>query len=167
MLNTITDLFPVLLQELYSAEVQLTQALPRMAAKASSGALRAAFEEHLRETQQHVARIEFALGVMGVPAAGRVCEPIAAMIDAGEDIIQASGDPDVIDAALAGAARQVEHFEIASYITAAEMAYLLGRAEVSTLLHETLDEEKATDSRLHEIVTLEINPRAFVWHASS
>lgn len=166
-LNAMTDLFPELLQELYSAEVQMTRALPRMAARASSDSLRAAFLNHLVETQGHVARIEYALSQLGVPSEGRVCEPVAAMIDAGDDIVDAQGDPDVIDAALAGAAQRVEHFEIASYATVAEMAYLLGRSELSTLLHETLDEERNADQRISEILALEINPRAFVWYAAS
>lgn len=165
-LNAMTDLFPVLLQELHSAEVQLTHALPRMAARASSAALRAAFLEHQEQTRRHASRLEYALSQFGLPAEGPVCAPIAAMIAQSDEFLEASGDPDVIDAALAGAAQRVEHFEIAAYTTAAEMAYLLGRHELSTLLHETLDEERSADARLTEIVTLEINPRAFVWHAA-
>jgi len=165
--NSMTDLFPALLQELYSGETQLIDALPRMAARASSRKLQDALFEHLTATEQHALRLEQALTQLHCTTLGKPCTAIAAMVAEGEAIVAAEGDPDVIDAALAGAAQRVEQFEIAAYATVAEMAYLLGRQEISTLLRKTLDEERLADGKLSEIVMLDINPRAFVWHASS
>jgi len=166
-MNTMTDFFPFLLQELHDAELQLVAAIPTMAGRASSGMLRAALEEHLQETKVHVQRLEYALDQLGVGFVGIECRPIAALIAAGDELVSAIADPDVADAAIVGAAQRVEHFEIAAYATVAEMAYLLGRSEISALLHKTLDEETLADSKLLKAATLEVNPRAVVWHASS
>ena len=56
--STLHDAFLEELRDMYHAEKQLTSALPKMAEAASSPSLVEAFESHLVETENHVARLE-------------------------------------------------------------------------------------------------------------
>src|SRR4051812_48694925 len=116
-LQTLNDLFVDQVQDLYSAEQQLVQALPKMAAAASNDELREAFQNHLTETQDHVRRISDIFGELGVSPSGEKCEGMEGLIREGEQVLTAQGDPTVRDAALIAAAQRVEHYEIAGYGT--------------------------------------------------
>ena len=98
-LNSLGDLFVVQLQDLYDAEQRLTQALPKMAEAASNSTLKTAFQSHLRETENHVARLEKIFGVMGMNADRETCQAMKGLIAEGEEAIGASGDAAVRDAA--------------------------------------------------------------------
>ena len=121
-LNSLGDLFVVQLQDLYDAEKRLTQALPKMAEAASNSTLKTAFQSHLRETENHVARLEKIFGVMGMNADRETCQAMKGLIAEGEEAIGASGDAAVRDAALIAAAQRVEHYEIAGYGTVRTLA---------------------------------------------
>jgi ferritin-like metal-binding protein YciE len=152
-LNTMQDLFTEELHDLYSAEQQLTEALPKMAQAASNDELRQAFEHHLQETQDHVRRLDDIYGELGVSPSGEKCEAMEGLIAEGEELIQADGDPNVKDAALIGAAQRVEHYEIAAYGTTRELAKQLGHEQAEELLDQTLDEESNADKLLNKIAT--------------
>src|SRR5487761_179758 len=144
-LNSFDDLFVEQLQDLYDAEQRLTKALPKMAAAAHNSALKAAFEEHLRQTQNHVSRLEQVFQQIGKSAQTKTCAAMKGLVEEGSEVISGSGDPDVKDAALIAAAQRVEHYEIAAYGTARTFAQRLGKSEAARLLEETLAEEKETD----------------------
>lgn len=152
-LNSLKDLLIHEMKDLYSAETQLTKALPKMVEAASHEKLKAAFEEHLQETRNHVSRLEEAFGHLGENAQGEHCEAMEGLLEEGEETIQKQGDPDVKDAALIAAAQRVEHYEIAGYGTARTYAERLDLSDVASLLEETLDEEKAADKKLNKIAT--------------
>jgi len=152
-LNTMQDLFTEELHDLYSAEQQLTEALPKMAQAASNDELRQAFEHHLQETQDHVRRLDDIYGELGISPSGEKCEAMEGLIAEGEELIQADGDPNVKDAALIGAAQRVEHYEIAAYGTTRELAKQLGHEQAEELLDQTLDEESNADKLLNKIAT--------------
>ena len=152
-LNTLEDVLKEQLADLYSAENQLVQALPKMARAAHSEDLREAFDHHLAETKEHVRRLETAMHELSFSGGGVVCEGMQGLIAEGDEVIAAVGDPAAQDAALIAAAQRVEHYEIAGYGTARSLAQELGHGNVAALLGDTLDEEAAADRTLTKIAT--------------
>jgi ferritin-like metal-binding protein YciE len=150
-LGSLHDVFVEELKDLYSAETQLTKALPKMAKAASSDELRTAFEEHLKETEGQVQRLETIFEELEVSPKGKKCKAMAGLIEEGAEVIDMDGEEAVKDAALIAAAQKVEHYEIAGYGTVRNFAELLGLDDVVNLLQETLDEEAAADKKLTEI----------------
>ena len=131
-----------------------------MAAAAKSPALKQAFETHLRETERQLGRLEEAFSAMGLSPQASTCQAMKGLIAEGQEAIDASGDPEVKDAALIAAAQRVEHYEIAGYGCARTFAQHLNRNDVVNLLQETLDEETATDQKLTALAERSINPQA-------
>jgi ferritin-like metal-binding protein YciE len=148
------------LQDLYDAEQRLVKALPMMAQAAHNQSLKTAFQQHLRETQNHVTRLERAFQKMEETAKPKTCQAMKGLIAEGDEVLKASGGPDVKDAALIAAAQRVEHYEIAGYGTARNFAQRLGRQDVAKLLQETLDEEAACDRKLTQLAEAGINEQA-------
>lgn len=159
-LNTFDELFVEQLQDLYDAEQRITKALPQMANAAHNPALRSAFQEHLRETENQITRLDKVFKSIGQSAQGKTCEAMKGLVAEGSEIISSEGDPDVKDAALIAAAQRVEHYEIAAYGTARCFAQRLGKTEAARLLEETLAEEKDTDKKLNMLAEKAINPKA-------
>ncbi len=152
-LQSLQDVFTHELQDLYDAENQLLQALPKMAQAASNQELREAFEHHLDETRDHVQRLEEIFGQLGISGSGETCEAMRGLIKEGEKTIAIDGDPTAKDAALIAAAQRVEHYEIAAYGTARTLAGELDHNEAQDLLDQTLDEEANADKLLTKIAT--------------
>ena len=158
-ISTPRDLLVEELKDLYSAETQLTKALPKMAKAASSDELREAFQKHLQETEEHVARLENIGKKLGESMKGKKCKAMEGLVTEGKEIMEEDATPALLDLALIGAAQKVEHYEIASYGTARTLAELIGETEIAETLQETLDEEGATDKLLTE-VAMELNLEA-------
>ena len=152
-LQTLRDLFVEQLQDLYSAETQLVQALPEMASAASHDELREAFQHHLEETRGHVARLDEIFGELGASASGETCKGMQGLIEEGREFVTTGGDSSVRDAALIAAAQRVEHYEIAAYGTVRTLAGELDLANARDLLDQTLDEESNADKLLTKIAT--------------
>ena len=159
-LETLEELFVEQLRDLYDAENQLTKALPKMADAAHSDQLKSAFQEHLGETEGHVARLEQVFNLLGQDASRETCEAMEGLISEGEGIVKAKGDSAVLDAALIAAAQRVEHYEMAGYGTARSLATSLGNARAAELLQQTLDEEAAADRKLTDIAESFANVQA-------
>ncbi len=152
-LQSLQDVFTHEIQDLYDAENQLLQALPKLAQAASNQELREAFEHHLDETRDHVQRLEEIVGQLGISGSGETCEAMRGLIKEGEKTIAIQGDPTAKDAALIAAAQRVEHYEIAAYGTARTLAGELDHNEAQDLLDQTLDEEANADKLLTKIAT--------------
>ena len=131
-----------------------------MADAAHNTALKSAIQQHLRETQGQVTRLEQIFGRLGKSAQGETCEAMKGLIEEGSTVLSADGDPNVRDAALIAAAQRVEHYEISGYGTARTFAQRLGKTEAARLLQQTLDEESATDRKLTRLAEQSINPKA-------
>jgi len=159
-LESLADVFEAELNDLYSAEKQLVEALPSMASAATSDELTQAIEAHLQETRGHVQRLEEAFQSAGLDVKSEKCEAMAGLIKEGSEVAEADGDGDARDAAIIGAAQRVEHYEIAAYGTARTLAEQLGHDEAAGLLSETLDEESAADQKLTEIAVGSVNKSA-------
>jgi ferritin-like metal-binding protein YciE len=158
--NNLEDLFWAEIADLYDAEKRLTKALPKMAASAHAPELRQAFENHLTETEGQVRRLEQIFSGLDHKRDGKTCEAMKGLIEEGDEMASAKGDPDVRDAALIAAAQRVEHYEISGYGSARVFAHRLGFNDAARLLQETLEEEKRTDQKLNIIAEQRINVRA-------
>jgi ferritin-like metal-binding protein YciE len=156
--NSLRGLYVDELRDLYSAEKQLTKALPKMAKAATSEELRNGFTKHLEQTRGHVERLEQIFEALGERSSGKKCAGMEGLIEEGSEVIGDDFEGNVMDAALIGAAQRVEHYETAAYGTVCAFAELLGKPSTE-LLQQTLDEEKQTDEKLTEL-SQEINVAA-------
>lgn len=152
-LETMRELLLDELQDLYSAETQITKALPKMAKTSSSPELKQAFESHLQETEGHVQRLEKIFKHLQESSKGKTCEGMKGLLKEGEERIKDGGEPEVVDAGLIAAAQRVEHYEIAAYGSVRTYAELLKESDVANLLEQTLEEEKSADQKLTKIST--------------
>jgi ferritin-like metal-binding protein YciE len=159
-LESLKDLYVEQLKDLYSAETQIIEALPKLAERASSPDLKTAFQEHLRQTQEQVRRLEQIFQDIGESPKGHTCEGMKGLLKEGEEMIKMQGDAKVIDAGLIAASQRVEHYEIAGYGTVRTYAELLGKDMHVSLLERTLQEEEMTDERLTELAESHVNEEA-------
>jgi ferritin-like metal-binding protein YciE len=158
--NELHELFLDELADIYSAEQQLTKALPKMAKAAQSSELREAFEMHLEETQNQIQRLEQAVEALDETLKRKKCKAMEGLIEEAKEIMEEQKGSSAIDAALISAAQKVEHYEIASYGTLCRWAQMMGHNETLDLLKETLSEEKATDEKLTEVAESTANIQA-------
>ena len=159
-IKTLEDLLTDELKDLYSAENQITKALPKMAKTTQSRELRSAFEEHLRQTENQVRRLERACNDLGISPKGKKCVGMEGLLEEGKEVMTTAEEPSALEAGLIGAAQKVEHYEIAAYGTAAAHAKQLGFSSVAELLNQTLEEEKRTDEKLTRIAENQVNVQA-------
>jgi ferritin-like metal-binding protein YciE len=159
-LKNLHDLFVNELKDLYHAEKQITRSLPKMAKNASSEKLRQAFENHLKETEGQIERLEQIFEELEIPAKGKRCIGMEGIINEGKELMEENADDSVMDAALISAAQKVEHYEIASYGTVRTYAEELGFDKIAKLLQQTLDEESKTNEMLTDMAESEINYEA-------
>lgn len=158
--ENLKELFYEQLRDLYSAENQLTEALPLMAEAATNAKLKAGFKTHLKETQNQITRLEQIFEAAGESPKGKTCKAMKGLVAEGQETIDEDMDPAVKDAALIADAQRVEHYEIAGYGTVLAYAKVLGEKDALALLKETIEEEKATDEKLTALAETLINPKA-------
>ena len=140
--SSLQDLFILELSDLYDAENQLIKALPKMAKASSSEVLRGAFEEHLEQTKEHAARIERIFADLDLPAKREKCKGMQGLVSEGNDLLKKKLAPDVQDAGIIAAAQRVEHYEIAAYTTARNLAMQAHQPAIVELLTMSLGEEQ-------------------------
>lgn len=151
-IKTLEDLFIHELSDVYSAEKQISRALPKMARAATDEQLVAAFKLHLEETRGQIERIDQLVEITdGVKIKRMKCHALEGLVEEAQEIIDSVEAGPVRDAGLIGAAHKVEHYEIATYGTLSALATKLGYKEAAQLLNETLQEEKDTDDKLTAI----------------
>ena len=159
-LANLEDAFVQELRDLLHAEKQLTKALPRMAKKAESPQLRKAFEEHQKQTEEQVQRLEQVFELLDMAPRAKKCEAMEGLLSEGKEIM-AEAESEVMDAALIASAQKVEHYEIASYGTVCTWAEQLGcERKILDLLKRTLAEEKETDEKLTRLAAKSANRQA-------
>lgn len=156
-LKTLRELYIHELKDVYSAEKQLTKALPKMAKAATNEELASGFEDHLAQTEKQIERLDQIFEALGVSAAGEKCKGMEGLIAEGSKLMEEDASPEVLDAGLIAAAQKAEHYEIASYGTLRTWAEMLGEDDAASLLQETLDEEIETDEKLSEMAESTIN----------
>jgi ferritin-like metal-binding protein YciE len=160
-LETLKKLYVTQLRDIYDSESRILKALPQMAEAAHHPQLKRAFERHESETQQQIKRLEQIFDALGQSPKGETCEATQGLIKEGQEMINASGDSDVRDAGLIGAAQKIEHYEIANYGTVATYAKMLGERQALQLLTTSLEEEKRTDKLLTTLAKSFVNSDAY------
>lgn len=159
-LTSLHDLYVSELKDIYSAEKQIRQALPKMAKAASSAKLRAAFTSHLTETHEHIKRLEKLFEQLSASPGGKKCVAMEGLIKEGAEAIAEDADPAVRDVALVAAAQRVEHYEMAAYGCVRTFATELDYKDAARVLQRTLDEEGAADKNLTALAEGGINAQA-------
>ncbi len=159
-IKNMNDLFLHMLRDIYYAEKQIVKALPDMVDKASDPQLKQGFQTHLRETENHVKRLEQVFQLIGQKAQGVDCPAIDGIIKEADEVAGEVDDKSVLDSALIAAAQAVEHYEMTRYGTLITWANQLGHRDTVSLLQQTLDEEKATDKKLTTMAESKVNRRA-------
>jgi ferritin-like metal-binding protein YciE len=159
-LENLRDLFVEQLEDLYDAEQQLVKALPKMAKSAQSPKLKSAFENHLRQTEGHVTRLEQVFKQLDMKPKAKTCKAMKGLVEEGSEAIKENAEPEVKDAALIAAANRVEHYEMAGYGTVRTYAQTLGYTEAARILQTTLDEEGEADKILTNLAETSINKYA-------
>lgn len=157
--DSLRQLYVDELKGLYSAETQMVKALPKMAKASSNTELRQGFEEHLRQTAEHVSRLEQIFEMLREKPTGKKCLGMEGLVKEGSETMREDYEDAVMDAALIGAAQRVGHYEIAGYGTVRAFAELLGENEHVSLLEQTLREAKQTDDKLSQLAE-QINTEA-------
>ena len=159
-IKTMDDLFLHTLRDIYYAEKKIVKSLPEMVEQATDAGLKRGFQEHLKQTENHVKRLEQVFEKLGEEPKGVDCPAIDGIIDEAEDVAGEVDDKSVLDAALIAAAQAVEHYEMTRYGTLIAWAKQLGRNDCVSLLQQTLDEEKETDKKLTAMAESGLNRRA-------
>jgi ferritin-like metal-binding protein YciE len=151
--QTLKDLLDDEIKDLYSAEKQLTKAIPKMANGSHDAALSTAFTNHLKETEEQVARLEEVGKLLDIKPAGKKCKGMEGVIKEGAEALEEEGNETVLDLGIIGAGSRVEHYEMAGYLTAISLAERVGAKEVASLLQKSLAEEQAAEQTLRKIAS--------------
>ena len=158
--GTLHDAFLDELRDAYDAEKQILKALPKMVKAARSKQLKAAFSAHLKETSDHVVRLEQAFASLDEKVRGKHCDGIAGILEEGKSAMEEDFDEETMDACLIAAAQRVEHYEMAAYGTLLAWANAMGHDDAADLFEETLNEEKTADEKLTLIAEGGVNKAA-------
>src|SRR5687768_10789483 len=149
------------LKDIYYAEQHLVKAIPEMKHAASSEELEDAFDDHLKQTERHVKRLERVFKLLGKKPEGKKCEAIEGLTKEAKSIISETEEGSMTrDAALIIAAQKIEHYEIATYGGLVQLAITMGIYRAADILDKTLKEEEQTDAALTEIAETHINIEA-------
>ncbi len=147
-IQTLQDIFIDQLKDLYSAETQITKALPKLAKAATSPDLKQGFLLHLEQTKEHAARIVKICTELKEKPTGKKCAATAGLVEEGQEAIDEKATPEAKDVMLIAAAQRVEHYEMAGYTSAIALAKALDLTSAVKALSQTLSEEVATDAKL-------------------
>jgi ferritin-like metal-binding protein YciE len=156
-IKNLMDVFQDQLRDIYNAEMQLIEALPRMMDAATSSELKAIFQSHLEETFDQRGRVGQLLNQMNISAAGKVCQAMEGLIKEAIEVINTDGDSDARDAWLIEAAQKIEHYEIATYGTLRSWAITLGEHSTAEVLQTILNEEHDTNDMLSLLAQRHLN----------
>lgn len=159
--NALQEFFIDSLKDIYWAEKALVKTLPKMHKGATSPALQSAISGHLEVTQTHVMRLEEIFELMEQKAQAKKCDAMEGLIKEGDSIIEETeAGTSTRDVGIIMAAQKVEHYEIATYGGLVQLSKTLQLDDVSSLLEETLTEEKEADAALSGIAENDINYQA-------
>jgi ferritin-like metal-binding protein YciE len=155
--EVLKDLLEDEIKDLYSAEKQLTKAIPKMAKGSNDPDLQDAFKGHLKETEAQAKRLEQIANILGIKPTGKKCVGMEGCIKEGAEALSEDGDETVLDLGIIGAGSRVEHYEMAGYLTAISLAEQIGEKQVVSLLKASLAEEQGAEEKLRKIAANLLN----------
>jgi len=158
-MQTLKELFVDKLKDVYDAERRITKALPKVIRGASNEDLTRTLEEHLRQTEGHLERLDRVFETIGESPGRKACHGMMGILEEGAELLEKDAPEPVMDAGLIAAAQSVEHYEITAYGCLKTWAKQLGMKDEANLLDETLEEEKEADEKLSRIAAI-VNPQA-------
>ncbi|WP_369722243.1 DUF892 family protein [Bradyrhizobium sp. LLZ17] len=149
----LTELLLHELRDILHAEKQLTKALPKMAQTARFDQLREIFEQHLAETEEQIERINQCFALLGETARAKPCKGMMGLVEEGKEVMEESEKKEdaAADLALIAAAQRIEHYEMAGYTTARNLAQQLRHSAIVALLSKSLAEEENADVLLNQV----------------
>jgi ferritin-like metal-binding protein YciE len=176
-IDTLEALLKHELKDLYSAETQIIEALPKMIDAAFNKDLKGALQQHLTVTKKQKQRLDDVQKLLGEEKKApenkgffanlfssnegeEHCKAMEGLIKEGNSLLAEDMKPEVMDAAIIAAAQKIEHYEISSYGTARAYALQLQFSKVADLLQQTLNEEYEADDLLTELALSDVNLEA-------
>jgi ferritin-like metal-binding protein YciE len=162
-LKSLYHLYISQLKDIYDAECQFIEAIPKMEEAATDPSLKAAFRDHLEVTKRQKLRLERLFQDYAYKPGGETCPAAKGLIKEAREMIAEESAPSVLDAALIAAAQKIEHYEVASYGTLCAWAKRLKDEKACRLLHQSLEEERDTDLALTRLAEQGINRDAELW----
>jgi ferritin-like metal-binding protein YciE len=150
-IKTMDDLLLHGLQDIYYAENQIVESLPKLIDKATNRDLSKGLRQHLEETKNQIARLDQVFQKLGHEPKAARCPGIDGLISEADEVAGEVADKEVLDAAIVGSAQAVEHYEIARYGTLIAWAEAIGHDDITRLLNTNLNEEKAADKKLSTV----------------
>jgi ferritin-like metal-binding protein YciE len=149
-MKSLKDLFLSELEDMYDSEHRIIKALPTVIKAVTCSSLQSALQNHLRETEGHITKVEAVFAAFDEKPRKTKCPAMVGILDESDDLVSENKSSPTINAAVICAAQKVEHYEIATYGCLRAWATQLGNEEAARLIEEILDEEKAADETLNE-----------------
>jgi ferritin-like metal-binding protein YciE len=159
-IETFEQLFLHGLKDIYYAEQRIAETLPKLVEKATNRQLKQSLKQHLKETEEQIARLEQVFALLEETPKGTKCKGIEGLLGEGDELMGNIADQKVLDAAIITSAQAVEHYEITRYGALISWAGEMDRGELAKILSLTLKEEKATDKKLSSLAERKVNPKA-------
>ena len=159
-IKTLEDLFDHGLKDIYYAENQILNALPKLIEAATNPQLKKSLKDHLAETENQVSRLEQIFEMQEQKPKGTKCPGINGLLKEGDDLTGNIADKHVLDAAIIASAQAVENYEITRYGALIAWARQIGRNDFADILEANLEEEKAADEKLSTIAQSRMNAKA-------
>lgn len=158
-MKTLEDLYYHELQDMYSAEEQLTKALPDVIAAAKDSKLKTALKEHLEETKGQRDKVGKLLKSHGQTPGEETCKAMQGLVKETEATMKEDMTPELLDAALIACCQRVEHYEMAGYGTCRAYAQALDMKDDVKVISEIFDQEESADGTLTKIAVNVVNPK--------
>ena len=159
-MRNLSDLFEHQLKDLYSAEKQLLNAMPKVVEYVTDSELKNAIESHRQESENQKDRISDICAQLDIKPTGEECKAMKGLIEETEHFLDEEAEPEVKDAGIVANCQRIEHYEIAGYGTAVRYAKELGYSEIADKLQKTLDEEYVADETLDRLAESKLNEKA-------
>lgn len=151
--STIEELFEHELKDIYGGETSLLDALEQMANESADREIKKGFQQHRKETQGQLKRIEKVFKILGKKAEAETCPGIEGLIKEKKTFMKERPTEDLLEFYNIGAAQKVERYEITSYENLIDMADKLGMTDAVELLEQNLQEEEATLNKLKAVAS--------------
>jgi ferritin-like metal-binding protein YciE len=150
-MQTAHELYIHELNDMYSAEQMLVEALQEQADAANNPQLKKAFESHLAQTQKQVERLQRCFEEIGEEPEDEECKGMKGLVEEFRSFVQEKEpSPDILDHFACGAAAKVEQYEIKGYESLIELAESMEHNQAVKLLNQSLKEEQSTLEKMEK-----------------